>query len=83
MGLDVLYLLIPITLILAGIALGLFVWAIHAGQFDDLETPAIRILFEDSAPPAESGAPGTDVPDRPRADPSAPGSVYPPGKRTE
>ena len=47
MGLDVLFLLIPATLLLAAIALGMFVWAIHSGQFDDLETPAIRILFDD------------------------------------
>jgi cbb3-type cytochrome oxidase maturation protein len=58
MGLEILYLLIPVTLVLAGIALLLFIWAIHSGQFDDLETPAIRVLFDDGpawrrAPPAE------------------------------
>lgn len=58
MGLDVLYLLIPASVLLALVALGLFIWAIHSGQFDDLETPAIRILFDDPpvatpAPPAE------------------------------
>ncbi|HEX7927149.1 MAG TPA: cbb3-type cytochrome oxidase assembly protein CcoS [bacterium] len=47
MGLDVLYLLIPASVLLALVALALFVWAIHSGQFDDLETPAIRILFDD------------------------------------
>jgi cbb3-type cytochrome oxidase maturation protein len=24
-----------------------FIWAVRAGQFDDLETPALRILHED------------------------------------
>jgi cbb3-type cytochrome oxidase maturation protein len=47
MGLEILYLLIPTTFLLAIIALGLFIWAIHSGQYDDLETPAIRLLFED------------------------------------
>lgn len=51
MGLDVLYLLIPASVLLALVALALFVWAIHSGQFDDLETPAIRILFDDAPVP--------------------------------
>lgn len=60
MGLDVLYLLIPASVLLALVALALFVWAIHSGQFDDLETPAIRILFDDAPASAEkpSGTPG-------------------------
>lgn len=59
MGLDVLYLLIPASVLLALVALGLFIWAIHSGQFDDLETPAIRILFDDTpaAPPADPPGP--------------------------
>jgi cbb3-type cytochrome oxidase maturation protein len=57
MGLEVLYLLIPATVLLAGIALGLFFWAIHSGQFDDLETPAIRILFDEEQGPSQPGAP--------------------------
>jgi len=51
-GLEALYLLIPASIVLAVIALALFIWAIHSGQFDDLETPAIRILFEDGSEPA-------------------------------
>ena len=50
MGLEVLYLLIPASIVLALAALALFLWAIRSGQFDDLETPAIRILYDD--PPA-------------------------------
>jgi cbb3-type cytochrome oxidase maturation protein len=58
MGLEILYLLIPASIALALVALTLFVWAIHSGQFDDLETPAIRILFDDRPavlPPAAAG----------------------------
>ena len=32
---------------LLGIALALFVWAARSGQFDDLETPAMRALHDD------------------------------------
>src|SRR5262245_28380477 len=55
MGLEVLYVLIPVSVLLALGALVLFLWAIQSGQFDDLETPAIRILFDD----APAAAPGT------------------------
>ena len=51
MGLEVLYLLIPVSLALALAALALFIWAIHSGQFDDLETPAIRILNDEERTP--------------------------------
>lgn len=47
---NVLYLLIPISLIIMGIAVWLFLWAIRSGQFEDLEGPAHRILMDDDDP---------------------------------
>jgi nitrogen fixation-related uncharacterized protein len=32
-----------------------FFWAVDSGQFDDLESPAWRILLEDDARPPERG----------------------------
>ena len=46
----ILYLLIPLTLILMGIAIWAFIWAVKSGQFDDLEGPAHRILMDDDDP---------------------------------
>lgn len=46
----ILYLLIPLTLILVGIAIWTFIWAVRSGQFDDLEGPAHRILMDDDDP---------------------------------
>ncbi|HSH47203.1 MAG TPA: cbb3-type cytochrome oxidase assembly protein CcoS [Halomonas sp.] len=43
----ILYFLIPLTLILLAIALWAFFWAVRNDQFDDLEGPAYRILFDD------------------------------------
>lgn len=43
----VLYLVIPIALVLAGAGLAAFLWAVRKGQFDDLDTPAVRMLFDD------------------------------------
>lgn len=48
--------LIPVALVLGGIGLVAFLWALKSGQFDDLDGAAHRILFEDDEPgPAEPG----------------------------
>lgn len=39
--------LIPVALILGGIGLVAFLWALKSGQFEDLDGAAHRILFED------------------------------------
>lgn len=39
--------LIPVALILGGIGLAAFLWALKSGQFDDLDGAAHRILFEE------------------------------------
>ena len=57
---NALLVLIPVSLVLAGISLWAFFWAANAGQFDDLDTPAIDILQDDPAPPR---APTTEDPD--------------------
>ncbi|OED40816.1 cytochrome oxidase maturation protein, cbb3-type [Endozoicomonas sp. (ex Bugula neritina AB1)] len=44
---ESLILLIPIALLLIGIAIKVFFWAVDDGQFDDLEGPAHSILFDD------------------------------------
>lgn len=46
----ILYLLIPMALGVAGVALWAFLWAVRTGQFDDLEGPAHRILMDDDDP---------------------------------
>ena len=52
---NILLVLIPVSLVLIGIAVWAFFWAVNHGQYDDLETPALRILEEDP-PPLGSGA---------------------------
>ena len=46
---EVLYLLIPMSVLLVFGLMALFRWALDAGQFDDLEREGERILVEDSA----------------------------------
>lgn len=43
--------LIPLGLLLLGAAVAAFFWAVRSGQFDDLETPAWRILLDDDRNP--------------------------------
>lgn len=47
---NVLYVLVPLALALAGAAAAAFRWAVRDGQFDDLETPALRILLDEESP---------------------------------
>jgi len=47
---EILYLLVPLSIILIGVIIWIFIWAIRSGQFDDLEGPAYRILMDDDAP---------------------------------
>jgi len=45
---EVIVVLIPFALCLGIAFLGLFIWATKNGQFDDLDTPSKRILFEEN-----------------------------------
>jgi len=47
----ILLLLVPISLVLLGVAVWAFVWAVRRGQFDDMDTPALDILREDGPSP--------------------------------
>ncbi len=42
--------LIPISLLLFGVAVAVFIWAVRAGQFEDLDTAPLDILKDDDAP---------------------------------
>lgn len=45
--------LIPLSLGLGAVGLGLFLWSLRAGQYDDLDGAAERILLEENdVPPA-------------------------------
>ena len=47
---SILFALIPLAIALLGLAVWAFFWAVRAGQFDDLDTPAVRILLDDEGP---------------------------------
>ncbi len=45
---SVLYLVVPLAVAVVALALGAFVWATREGQFDDLDTPSVRMLNDDA-----------------------------------
>ena len=62
---SVIYVLLPLALILGGIALYAFIKSVKGGQFDDLETPPLRMLTDDEEvrAPAKREAPPVSTSD--------------------
>jgi cbb3-type cytochrome oxidase maturation protein len=44
---STIYLMIPVTLLIAGGFLLAYIWSVRNGQFEDTTTPAMRMLSED------------------------------------
>jgi len=62
--------MIPAALLLVGVAVYIFFWAVDSGQYDDLDGPAHSILFDDQDPRHQAAvkpeqAPGPDDKDVP------------------
>jgi cbb3-type cytochrome oxidase maturation protein len=55
---EIVFILLPITLLLALLGVGAYVWSVRTGQFDDLETPALKPLIDGE--PAEVKKPDQD-----------------------
>jgi cbb3-type cytochrome oxidase maturation protein len=53
---DILYLLIPLSVVLVFAIIGVFAWALRSGQFDDIEREGLRILQGDSLPQADKAS---------------------------
>ena len=50
---NIIFILIPLALMLLVVAIAAFFWAVQHDQFDDLDSPATRILFDDDEPRGE------------------------------
>ena len=44
---SIIFILIGISLLVALLFLGAFLWSVRSGQYDDTYTPSVRMLFED------------------------------------
>jgi cbb3-type cytochrome oxidase maturation protein len=50
---DILFLLIPLSVVLVFLIGAVFWLALKGGQFDDLESPGLKIVLDDDRPPPE------------------------------
>ncbi|MEW6445286.1 MAG: cbb3-type cytochrome oxidase assembly protein CcoS [Pseudomonadota bacterium] len=65
---DILYFLVPLSMVVMGIMILAVIWTVRSGQYDDLEGPAHRILMDDddpriphnAVPPKQPGQPPED-----------------------
>lgn len=54
---SIIYVMIPLALVLVGLAVWVLVWAIRSGQFDELESHGwTPVLDDDERPPADPEA---------------------------
>ena len=77
---EFVYIALPLALAIAIFALIAFIWATRSGQFDDLETPSRRVLFDD-VPVQRTGEARGDEPGEAgeTGEPSEPGEPGVPG----
>ncbi len=64
---SVIFLVLPLALLLVGVAVWAYVWSARGGQFDDLDTPAVRLLHDDGERTVSDGRAASPLP----ADPSS------------
>lgn len=65
-AMTALYVMIPVALIIVALAIKLFFWAVDSGQYEDLDSPAHSILFDDEDPMHTAGV---NNPPAPTSDP--------------
>lgn len=73
---SVIFLVLPLAVVLAGVWVGAFLLSARRGQFDELDTPAWRVLFDDDGAAQSkrpAGAPPSPLGRTPPA-PSLPGT---------
>ncbi|MEO5348614.1 MAG: cbb3-type cytochrome oxidase assembly protein CcoS [Magnetococcus sp. YQC-3] len=80
---DSVYLLLPLAVLLGLIALSFLLWSVRHGQFDDMEGPAHRILFEEDQAllPTYTPPPPDDPPAEEESPPPTPPSLKTPTSR--
>lgn len=48
---EVIFFLLPMAVLMSSVGLGVFIWALRSGQYDDLEGPRWRIVYDDDESP--------------------------------
>ena len=50
---SILAFLIPLSFIILVLAVGILIWAIRNGQYDDMDSPAWRVVMDDDTKPGD------------------------------
>lgn len=58
---DIMYLLIPLSVVLVFVIAVIFWWSLKNGQFEDLEGPGYRVLMDDDKTRTDASLPDKDV----------------------
>jgi cbb3-type cytochrome oxidase maturation protein len=63
---SVIFLLIPLSIVIATVFLLAFIWAVRSGQYEDTCTPSMRLLLDEQKPgrpltPSRSSAEGEEL----------------------
>lgn len=45
---SILFIVLPLALLIVAMAVAAFIWSARSGQLDDLDTPAVRMLHDDT-----------------------------------
>jgi cbb3-type cytochrome oxidase maturation protein len=67
---EILFLMVPLGMVLVGVGIWAFFWAVGSGQFDDLDSPGWSVLDDErspraDAPPPQGGTTNTEEPPAP------------------
>ena len=54
---EIMYLLIPVSIVLVFLIGVLFWWSLRSGQYDDLEGPGYRVLMDNDKPDTKPDSP--------------------------
>jgi cbb3-type cytochrome oxidase maturation protein len=57
---SIIYVMIPLALLLVGLAVWALMWAIRSGQFDDLESQGWSVVLDDDEKPPAQPEPDPD-----------------------
>ncbi len=61
---SVIIILVIVGVIVAGLFLLGFIWAVRSGQYDDMYSPSVRILFDNNNPDGSETAGSIDIKDK-------------------
>lgn len=58
---DILFLLVPLSVLLALAVMGVLAWAVWSGQFDGLEREGQRIFLDEESPAPRNAPPDKEI----------------------